>query len=154
MRNLFVTLLMSVAALSGVARASAFSDRDSVLRFAFVTDTHLATHTSAIEDLSACLRDINKSDSLDFVLFGGDITDFGTDEEIGIAKSMMDTLRVPYFVVQGNHDANWSESGCNTFLKVFGYEHFSFAKKGWRFIGCNSGPDMRCLLYTSPSPRD
>ena len=143
MRKLFVTLLMSVAALSGVARASAFSDRDSVLRFAFVTDTHLATHTSAIEDLSACLRDINKSDSLDFVLFGGDITDFGTDEEIGIAKSMMDTLRVPYFVVQGNHDANWSESGCNTFLKVFGYEHFSFAKKGWRFIGCNSGPDMR-----------
>lgn len=53
MRKLFVTLLMSVAALSGVARASAFSDRDSVLRFAFVTDTHLATHTSAIERTSA-----------------------------------------------------------------------------------------------------
>lgn len=44
MRKLFVTLLMSVAALSGVARASAFSDRDSVLRFAFVTDTLILRH--------------------------------------------------------------------------------------------------------------
>ena len=72
MRKLFVTLLMSVATLSGVARASAFSapQQDSVLRFAFVTDTHLARNSNAIDDLSACLRDINKSDSLDFVLFG------------------------------------------------------------------------------------
>ena len=55
----------------------------------------------------------------------------------------MDSLRYKYYVVAGNHDAKWSESGCNTFKKVFGYENFEFTVKGWRFLGCNCGPDMR-----------
>ncbi len=147
-----ILYILSVAVIFFAARTFAFADsrRDSTLRFAFLTDTHLAANSGAIDDLKACLRDINHQDSLDFVLFGGDITDFGTDEEIALAKSMMDTLRFPYYVVQGNHDANWSESGCNTFLKVFGYEHFDFKKKGWRFIGCNSGPDMRMAPGLAP----
>ena len=121
----------------------ASSPKDSTLRFAFITDSHISVGNRSVEDLSACLRDINGYDSLSFVIFGGDITDFGSDSELALAKSMIDTLRKPYRVVPGNHDANWSESGCNTFLKVFGYEHFSFRAKGWRFIGCGSGPDMR-----------
>lgn len=56
---------------------------------------------------------------------------------------MMDSLKYKYYVVAGNHDAKWSESGCNTFKEVFGYEHFEFDLKGWRFLGCNCGPDMR-----------
>lgn len=140
-----ILFAVSVIIALGVMRTFAVSAADSSdrLRFAFVTDTHIAKGSQSIADLRACLKDINGQDSLDFVIFGGDVSDFGTDEEFAIAKNLMDTLRLPYYVVQGNHDANWSESGCNTFVKVFGYERFSFKKKGWRFIGCNSGPDMR-----------
>lgn len=147
-----VLYILSAAVMLFTARPFAFagSTVDGTLRFAFVTDTHIAENTTSIADLSACLRDINGQDSLDFVIFGGDVTDFGTDREIATAKTMMDSLRFPYYVVQGNHDANWSESGCNTFLKVFGYEHFDFRKKGWRFIGCNSGPDMRMAPGLAP----
>lgn len=90
-----------------------------------------------------CIKDINNLDSLDFVLFGGDITDFGADDELYSVKQMMDSLRYKYYVVPGNHDCKWSESGCNTFKKVFGYEQFQFSIKGWRFLGCSCGPDMR-----------
>lgn len=113
------------------------------LRFAFVTDCHYSSGSGAGRDLSLCIRDINSLDGIDFVLFGGDMTDFGTDEEIFAVKSIMDSLRVQYYVVAGNHDAKWSESGCNTFRRAFGYEHFEFRSKGWRLLGCNSGPDMR-----------
>ncbi|MDZ4098012.1 MAG: PQQ-binding-like beta-propeller repeat protein, partial [Methylophilaceae bacterium] len=41
------------------------------------------------------------------------------------------------------HDSKWSESGCNTFATVFGYETFSFNFNGVQFIGTNSGPNMR-----------
>lgn len=134
---------MSLAVMLAPAGAFASAQQQDHLRFAFLTDTHIAVGSQSINDLSACIRDINAYDSLDFVIFGGDITNFGSDEEIRLAKSMTDSIRRPVYVVQGNHDANWSESGCGTFKEVFGYERFLFRAGGWRFIGCNSGPDMR-----------
>lgn len=117
--------------------------QEAPVKFAFLTDLHYSAGSGAVSDISRCVKDVNTLDGLDFVLIGGDLTDFGTDEEIAAVKQMLDSLRYKYYVVAGNHDAKWSESGCNTFLKVFGYEHFEFECKGWRFIGCNSGPDMR-----------
>ncbi len=113
--------------------------RDTV-RFAYMADLHYPSDPGSIR---SCVSHINAQDSLDFVIIGGDLTDFGTDEEIAEVKQILDGFTLPYYVVAGNHDAKWSESGCNTFRKVFGYEHFEFEAGGWRFLGCNSGPDMR-----------
>ncbi|MDD7456428.1 MAG: PQQ-binding-like beta-propeller repeat protein [Bacteroidales bacterium] len=113
------------------------------LKFAFLTDLHYSEGSKSITDLRQCIKEVNNLEGLDFVLFGGDLTDFGSDEEIAAVKSILDSLKYKYYVVAGNHDAKWSESGCNTFKKVFGYENFEFEHKGWRFIGCNCGPDMR-----------
>lgn len=139
----FRNIVMSLAVMLAPAGAFASAQQQDHLRFAFLTDTHIAVGSQSINDLSACIKDINAYDSLDFVIFGGDVTNFGSDEEIRLAKSMTDSIRRPVYVVQGNHDANWSESGCGTFKEVFGYERFLFRAGGWRFIGCNSGPDMR-----------
>ena len=139
MRNKIV--LLAATLLLGTAICAQNTSRP--LRFAFLTDTHLAKGSHSVTDLRRCIEDINSLDSLDFVLFGGDITDFGADDEIRMAKKMLDSLRYKYWVVAGNHDAKWSESGCNTFKNVFGYEQFEFEAGGWRFLGCNSGPDMR-----------
>lgn len=135
MKRLVLALSLLVAAsLSGNAQG---------VRFAFLTDCHYSEGAVRVGALKECIADINSSDPVDFVLFGGDITDFGSDEELAAVKTIFDELKYPYYVVAGNHDAKWSESGCNTFLKVFGYEHFEFEKGGWRFLGCNCGPDMR-----------
>ena len=117
--------------------------QEEPLRFAFLTDLHYSQGGRSVQDLRRCIRDVNSLDGLDFVLIGGDLTDFGTDEEIRDVKGMLDSISTRYYVVAGNHDAKWSESGCNTFKEVFGYERFEFVCKGWRFIGCNCGPDMR-----------
>lgn len=113
------------------------------VRFAFITDNHYSVGSKAGADLTACIDDINSLPDIDFVVMGGDITDFGADAELRDVKALFDRLKYPYYVVAGNHDAKWSESGCNTHKATFGYEHFEFDCKGWRFIGCNSGPDMR-----------
>jgi len=134
-------LLMAAAA--ALVSAAGLAAQENTLRFAFFSDTHYSDGSGAVRDLSRCVKDVNTLDNLDFVLVGGDLTDFGTDEEIAAVKQILDSLRYKYYVVAGNHDAKWSESGCNTFLKVFGYENFEFECKGWRFIGCNCGPDMR-----------
>ena len=112
------------------------------LRFAHVTDTHVGSSTSS-EDLIRTINDINSLPDIDFVLFTGDITEFGSDNELLEAKKIINQLNKPWYIVPGNHDSKWSESGCNSFVKIFGAEEFFFESKGFLFIGTASGPNMR-----------
>ncbi|WP_126243921.1 outer membrane protein assembly factor BamB family protein [Chitinophaga rhizosphaerae] len=129
--------LLGALLLSGTATA-----QDTLFRFALVTDTHVGTETG-LEDLERTIRDLNQLPGIDFVIFSGDITEFGSDAELKIAKQAIDKLGKPWHVIPGNHDTKWSESGCNSFRTVFGSETFLFDHKGYRFIGTNSGPNMR-----------
>lgn len=132
--TLFAALLLFVLQLQAHAQT---------LRFAFITDTHYGKPANN-KDMLTCIEDINSlKDSLAFVLVGGDLTNFGSDKQIIEAKKLLDKLALPFWAVSGNHDSNWSESGCNTFTRIIGYDQFEFEAGGYRFIGCNSGPDMR-----------
>lgn len=130
-----VVLLAAICIAAG-AFAQDFS-------FAFLSDIHISVGSGSVDDARKCVADINNQKGLSFAILAGDITEFGSDEEIKLAKEVFDELTIPYYIVAGNHDAKWSESGCNTFLEVFGYEMFDFEKDGIRFVGCNSGPNMR-----------
>lgn len=111
-------------------------------KFAFVSDTHIGSNTAA-DDLRRTVQDINANPSLKFVVITGDITEFGSDNELKLAKQILDSLNKPWHIVPGNHDSNWSESGSNSFKKVFGAETFSFTHNGYLFAGTSSGPNMR-----------
>lgn len=111
-------------------------------KFAQVTDTHVGGSTGA-DDLRRTVADLNQSSAIDFVILSGDVTEFGSDEELALAKQILDSLRLPLYVLPGNHDSNWSESGANSFRRIFGAEAFFFEHKGFQFIGTTSGPNMR-----------
>lgn len=141
MKRLFFLPLLSLVLATALLPDSLTAQKRT--SFAWLTDTHLAENAASIGELQACIDDINALDSIDFVIFTGDITEFGSDREIRLAADVLGRLRKPWYTLAGNHDAKWSESGCNTFAKTFGYEHFSFEAGGVRFIGTNSGPNMR-----------
>lgn len=128
-----VTVLLCIA--SGLLYAQSF-------QFAHITDTHVGGATGA-EDLRRTVADVNSLKDIDFLILSGDVTEFGSDAEFHLAKQILDSLTAPYFVIPGNHDANWSESGGNSFRKIFGSETFAFEHKGYLFVGTNSGPNMR-----------
>jgi outer membrane protein assembly factor BamB/predicted MPP superfamily phosphohydrolase len=130
---LFLTVL-TVAVL--------FSYGQTEFTFAHVSDTHIGNHT-AEEDLRRTVRSINNNPSISFVVLTGDITEFGSDDELALAKKILDSLNKPWHIIPGNHDANWSESGSNTFKKIFGAETFSFIFNNYLFLGTASGPNMR-----------
>ena len=122
-------------------------------KFAFVTDTHIGSPSGAAEeDLEKTITDINGQEGLDFVLLTGDITEMGTDEEIGRAKEIIANLKIPFYVIPGNHDTGWSESGGVSFIKAFGYDKFVFEHEGYKFIGTASGPYVR--MSDGHIPRD
>jgi outer membrane protein assembly factor BamB len=112
------------------------------LRFVHLSDTHIGSSTGA-DDLRRTVNDINSNPDIRFVVITGDITEFGADEEIKLAKQILDSLNKPWHIIPGNHDSNWSESGSNTFKKIFGNETFAFNAGGYLFLGTHSGPNMR-----------
>ena len=122
-------------------------------RFAFISDTHIGSpNGGAEEDLRRTVRDINAMKDIAFVVITGDITELGTNEEIRLAKQILDSLNVPWYIIPGNHDTGWSESGGVMFTNVFGSDKFSFEYNGIRFLGCASGPYVR--MSDGHVPRD
>jgi len=121
--------------------------------FAFISDTHIGSPDGkAEEDLQRTVADINKRTDLDFVVITGDITELGTNEQLPRAKKLLDGLKIKYFIIPGNHDAGWSESGGESFITNFGSDRFTFDHNGIRFIACASGPYVR--MSDGHIPRD
>ena len=122
--------------------AISFSYGQTEIQFVHLTDTHVGGSTGA-DDLRRTVKDINENPAIQFVVISGDITEFGSDEEIKLAKQILDSLNKPWYIIPGNHDSNWSENGSNTFKKVFGNETFAFTAGPYLFLGTHSGPNMR-----------
>lgn len=118
------------------------SNGQEAFRFAHVSDTHVGSATG-LEDLRRTVADINTQPDIRFVIISGDITEFGSDSELWQAKQVLDTLNKKWYIIPGNHDDTWSESGTNSFLRIFGQETFSFSYGGYCFLGTNCGPNLR-----------
>ncbi|WP_449435431.1 metallophosphoesterase family protein [Pedobacter steynii] len=133
MKSIIVFVVLLVSFLNVDAQA---------FKYAFVTDTHVGTETGE-EDLRRTVNDINLQNDLDFIIVTGDVTEMGTKLEIKLAKEILSGLKKPWYVIPGNHDTGWSESGGVDFIREFGNDKFTFDHNGYRFIACASGPYVR-----------
>ncbi len=113
------------------------------IRFVLFTDTHLAENTTGAEDLRLAVTDVNAQTDIDFVLVSGDITDMNIDHHLEMAKQILDSLSVPYYIIPGNHDTKWSGSAGANFRALWGDDKFSFVAGPYRFIGFHQGPVLR-----------
>ena len=75
------------------------------IKFVHLSDTHIGSATGA-DDLRRTVKDINDNKEIQFVIITGDITEFGSDEEIKLAKQILDNLNKPWHIVPGNNDSN------------------------------------------------
>ncbi len=126
-----------MAALGMAPRSDA-----AALRFAWLSDTHVGWERAAA-DLRASVNDINALTNCSFVIVSGDVTQFGSHEQLVEAKSILDGLKIPCHAVPGNHDCKWSESGATEFARLWGTDRFVFDAGGFCFIGMHEGPVMK-----------
>ena len=94
-------------------------------RFAFLADIQ-----EGVDDVDDIYQRINEDPTIRFVVFGGDLTDRGTREEIERNLSELSALNVPMYMTIGNHelfddDALWEE--------LIGVRNFHFAYRGAHF---------------------
>ena len=113
---------------------------NSAFIFGLLTDLHIdIDNDQNSEDLVSVIEDINEQKGLAFILVTGDITEHGDLASLQLAKKMLDKLRIPYYVIPGNHDTRNTESGATDFKRVFGSDRFRLLMNVYLFLGINTG---------------
>ena len=116
---------------TNIARIEANCQGKTTIRFVTMGDTQ--RWYDATRDF---VSHLNQRDDVDFVIHGGDMSDFGVTDEFLWQRDIMNRLRVPYVALLGNHDC--IATGEETFRKVFGNPNFSFIAGGIKFVCLNT----------------
>ncbi len=103
----------------------------TAFRFAFISDTQ--RWYDETEDM---VRDINRRTDLDFVIHGGDFTDFGINDEFLWQRDILEELNVPYVSVIGNHDC--LATGKQSYQRIWGPLNWSFSAGDVHFVCLNT----------------
>lgn len=113
------------------------------VRFAFLSDTQ-----RCYDDTMDAVEAINARGGVDFVIHGGDLSDFGATKEFMWMRDILDRLAVPYVCLIGNHDC--LGTGEAVFREVFGEVNFAFTAGDVRFVCLNT--NAMEYDYSNPIP--
>lgn len=116
---------------SNIEQIVANDNLSDTLRFVFMGDTQ-----RYYDETHDFVDAVNKLENIDFVIHGGDITDFGMSKEYKWINDAFNTLDVPFVTLIGNHDV--LGHGKEIFQYLYGDYNFSFITKGTRFICLNT----------------
>lgn len=105
-------------------------DKDTV-RFVWMGDTQ-----RWYDETEALVKSVNARGNIDFVIHGGDISDFGMTKEFVWVHRIMKKLDMPYVALLGNHDV--LGNGLSVYQGMYGHENFSFIAGNTRFVCLNT----------------
>ena len=105
-------------------------ERDTV-RFIFMGDTQ-----RWYDETEQFVKAANRRNDIDFVVHGGDISDFGMKKEFCWVHDIMSGLKVPYVAIIGNHDN--LGSGEEIYAAMYGDVNFSFVFGRIKFLCLNT----------------
>ena len=110
-------------------------------RFVLLTDLHISsTNLQPTEDLQNAINDVSKLSGIDFAIVSGDVADRGDTVSLRMAQQMLQKLNMPYYIIPGNHDVKWYESGADNFNYVFKDTKFAFTHNDVEFVGFTTAP--------------
>lgn len=114
-----------------IARIESLDQSRDTIRFAFMGDTQ-----RFYDETVAFVKHLNRRTDVDFVIHGGDLTDFGMTKEYIWVHDIMKKLTVPYVAIVGNHDL--VGHGKEVYEDIYGDFNFAFVFRGTRFIFLNT----------------
>lgn len=107
-----------------------YSQCDTI-RYAFISDSQ-----RWYNELDDFVKIVNSRTDIDFIIHGGDISDFGLTKEFLWQRNILEKLNQPYVVLLGNHDC--LANGEEIFEKVFGVPNYTFIAGRIKFVCLNT----------------
>lgn len=113
------------------------------IRFVFMGDTQ-----RFYDETEDFVEEMNARDDIDFIIHGGDVSDFGMKKEFLWLEDRMSRLKTPYVTLCGNHDI--LGSGEEIFQVVYGELDFAFVFRHTKFVCLNT--NALEFDYSTPVP--
>jgi len=121
----------------------AFADPTQSFTFAYISDSHIQ-HIKGAKFVRnwdrGLIRAVAETNLLrpkpDFVMFGGDLAQLGTKEELDHGAEILSRLTYDLHCVMGEHDYYFDLG--EYWSKLYGDQHYSFDHKGVHFVVLNS----------------
>ena len=111
---------------------------EPLFQFVQVSDTHIGkTPPQQADNLDHAVDQINEINPA-FVLFTGDLTDYGKLEEYAAFKDALSNLAMPYYCVPGDNDIIDGEGDIERYREQLGDDYYAFDYQGLNFIGLNN----------------
>lgn len=127
-------------------------------KFAWISDTHLyprSLNTRFVDKVTRAVDEVMAMDPpADFLIFGGDLAQTGTIEELELGVDLLSTVTIPKHYIPGEHD--WYLDMGQKWMELFGERNWTFDHKGVRFIGLDTvghGPDYWTASNMTPKER-
>ncbi len=111
------------------------------LRFAFISDTQ-----RWYDETGDFVKAVNRRGDVDFVIHGGDLSDFGASKEFTLQRDILLKLQMPFVALLGNHDC--LGTGEEVYAEIFGQPNFHFVAGNALFVCLNTN----CMEYDYSEP--
>ena len=123
------------------------------IKFVQITDSHLTVESEFSQKvLESAVEDINAQPDVSFVVFTGDNIGNPTQENLRAFVKIVKKLKVPYYIVLGNHDVYKSkEMSKENYFQILRERNpfylqrnpnYVFKKKGFVFITVNGAKEI------------
>ena len=124
-----------------ISRIEKITAGKNSIKFAMISDTQ-----RGYDETREVVKLLNRRGDLDFVVHGGDLTEFGSTREYEWQRDILEELKMPYVCVIGNHDCQ--ATGIDAYLAMYGPLNFSFVAGNVRFLCINTN----ALEFDYPAP--
>ena len=135
-------LIMSIKSFLSTALLLLATLQINAERFVILSDLHVVPGNANEIKLQEAIEEINSGQG-ELVIVSGDLTNEGSDEQLTNVKKLLDKINKPFFVIPGNHENNWSQSACKTFVDLWGNDRFVTETDSLVIVGINCGPYMK-----------
>lgn len=106
--------------------------------YAWINDIRIGS-AGSVEALYSMIDDINNKHELKFVIVTGSLTENGTDAQLNQVHNILGKLNIPWHVLPGRRDLEYSQSAGYKFKKLFKEDNFAFDYRNVEHIGLNTG---------------
>ncbi|WP_243732440.1 metallophosphoesterase family protein [Pedobacter metabolipauper] len=112
---------------AALKKLTAATPKNDTIKVVLAGDTQ-----RSYNEIPGLVKKVNSIDNLDLVLVAGDISEFGTLQEMDWYAKRLLEVNVPVITVIGNHDL--VARGNEVYQRMFGELNFSFVYRGIKFV--------------------